>query len=128
MILKATQISKKETTTQKIKFFSLQIQMLQNLQESQLIRGLPYFTNYHIYDHKTTSSTPRLCRFTATCQGGIYRPKEQCTWNKCTNNKRFREVIESSKGKATTCEDVVLEDSISKGICQHSATRDCTSI
>jgi hypothetical protein len=41
MILKATQISKKETTTQKTKLFSLQIQMLQNLQESQLAQGRP---------------------------------------------------------------------------------------
>jgi hypothetical protein len=33
-------------------------------------------------------------------------------------------MIESGKGKATVHEDTVLEDSISKGICQHSATRD----
>jgi hypothetical protein len=36
-----------------------------------------------------------------------------------------REVTESSKGKATTCEDTVLKDSISKGICQHCTTYDC---
>jgi hypothetical protein len=108
MILKATQISKKETTTQKTKFFSLQIQMLQNLQDSQLVQGLPYFTNYHIYDHKTTSFTPRLCRFAAAHQGGISRPKEQYTWNKCTNDKRFKEVTENSKGKTTGREDTVF--------------------
>jgi hypothetical protein len=59
MILKATQIRKKETTTQKTKFFSLQIQMLQNLQDSQLVRGLPYFTNYHIHDYKTSETAPK---------------------------------------------------------------------
>jgi hypothetical protein len=102
--------------------------MLQNLQDSQLARGLSYFTNYHIHDHKTTSSTPRLCQFVAARQGGIYGPKERCTWNKRTNDKRFKEVTESGKEKATAREDTVLEDSISKGICQHSATRDCASI
>jgi hypothetical protein len=51
MILKATQIGSKETTTQKTKFFPLQIQMLQDLQDSQLTRGLLYFTNYHIRDY-----------------------------------------------------------------------------
>jgi hypothetical protein len=39
------------------------------LQDSQLGRGLSYFTNYHIHDHKTTSYTPRLCQFTAARQG-----------------------------------------------------------
>jgi hypothetical protein len=39
----------------------------------------------------------------------------------------FREVTESSKRKATTCEDTVLKDSISKGICQHCATCDCVA-
>jgi hypothetical protein len=34
-----------------------------------LFQGLPYFTNYHIHDHKITSSTPRLCRFAAARQG-----------------------------------------------------------
>jgi hypothetical protein len=36
-------------------------------------------------------------------------------------------VTESSKGKATTYEDTVLKDSISKGICQHCVTRDCAT-
>jgi hypothetical protein len=52
MILKVTQISKKETITQKIQFFSLQIQMLQNLQKSQLVQRLLCFTNYHIHDYR----------------------------------------------------------------------------
>jgi hypothetical protein len=128
MILKATHISKKKRQLRRQNSFSLQIQMLQNLQDSQLTRGLSYFTNYHIHDHKTTSSTPKLCQFVAAHQEGIYRPKEQCTWNKRTNNQRFKKVIESSKGKATAREDTLLEDNISKGICQHSATRDCASI
>jgi hypothetical protein len=36
-------------------------------------------------------------------------------------------MTESSKGKATTLEDTVLEDSISERICQHCATRDCVA-
>jgi hypothetical protein len=36
-------------------------------------------------------------------------------------------VTESSKGKATAHEDTVLEDSISKRICQHCATHDCVA-
>jgi hypothetical protein len=31
--------------------------------------GLLYLTNYHIHGRKTTSSTPRLCRFAAARQG-----------------------------------------------------------
>jgi hypothetical protein len=53
--------------------------MLQNLQESQLARGLSYFINYYIHDHKTTSSAPRLCRFAAARQEGIYGQKERYT-------------------------------------------------
>jgi hypothetical protein len=36
-------------------------------------------------------------------------------------------VIESGKGKATACEDTVLENSISERICQHCATHDCAT-
>jgi hypothetical protein len=38
--------------------------------------------------------------------------------------KGFREVIESSKGKTTTREDIVLEEGISGRIRQHCTTRD----
>jgi hypothetical protein len=33
--------------------------MLQNLQDSQLARVLLYFINYHIYDYKTSETTPK---------------------------------------------------------------------
>jgi hypothetical protein len=38
--------------------------------------------------------------------------------------KGFKEVTESSKGKTTMCEDIVLEEGIFKRLCQHCTTRD----
>jgi hypothetical protein len=57
MILKATQISKKENSEEKVL-----LQMLQNLQDSQLARGLLYFINYHIHDYKTSETAPKHLR------------------------------------------------------------------
>jgi hypothetical protein len=38
--------------------------------------------------------------------------------------KEFKEVIESSKGKITACEDIVLEEGISGRIYQHCINHD----
>jgi hypothetical protein len=105
---------KKETTTQKTKVF-----FITNTNATKFTRFIArlgavllHKLSYSLpQDYKLYTKTLPIC---SSSSGGICRPKERCTWNKRTNDKIFKEVTKSSKGKATAREDTILEDNISK--------------